>query len=70
LLHQQIGYDEKAKNWKEETPALMRINSVLENITDSTTLNIETIVKELDDEKTRNTEECTAGQNDCRGRYD
>jgi glutamyl-tRNA synthetase len=41
-------YDEKAaKNWKEETPALMReLISVLENITDFTTLNIETIVKD------------------------
>ncbi len=41
-------YDDKAsKNWKEETPALMQeLISVLEEITDFTTLNIETIVKD------------------------
>ena len=41
------SYDEKAsKNWKEETPALMqKLVEVLEEITDFTTLNIETIVK-------------------------
>jgi nondiscriminating glutamyl-tRNA synthetase len=42
------SYDEKAsKNWKEETPALMQeLISVLENITDFTSANIETIVKD------------------------
>jgi glutamyl/glutaminyl-tRNA synthetase len=42
------SYDEKAsKNWKEETPALMKeLISVLENIEDFTSANIETIVKE------------------------
>jgi glutamyl-tRNA synthetase len=41
-------YDEKAsKNWKEETPVLMQeLISVLEEITDFSTLNIETIVKD------------------------
>ncbi|MDD5149909.1 MAG: glutamate--tRNA ligase [Flavobacterium sp.] len=41
------SYDEKAsKNWKEETPALMQeLISVLSEITDFTSLNIETIVK-------------------------
>jgi len=41
------SYDEKAsKNWKEETPALMnQLVSVLENISDFTSDNIETIVK-------------------------
>ncbi|MGV1012823.1 MAG: glutamate--tRNA ligase [Flavobacterium sp.] len=41
-------YDEKAsKNWKEETPNLMQqLISVLENIGDFTSLNIETIVKD------------------------
>jgi glutamyl-tRNA synthetase len=41
-------YDEKAtKNWKEETPALMQeLISVLEEISDFTSLNIETIVKD------------------------
>lgn len=41
-------YDEKAsKNWKAETPALMQeLISVLENITDFTSLNVENIVKE------------------------
>ena len=42
------AYDEKArKNWKEETPALMQeLISVLSEITDFTSLNIETIVKD------------------------
>ena len=42
------SYDEKAsKNWKEETPALMQeLISVLGKITDFTSLNIETIVKD------------------------
>lgn len=42
------SYDEKAsKNWKEETPALMQeLISVLENIEDFTSANIETIVKD------------------------
>ncbi|MNL31709.1 Glutamate--tRNA ligase [compost metagenome] len=42
------SYDEKAsKNWKEETPTLMQeLISVLENIEDFTSLNIETIVKD------------------------
>jgi glutamyl-tRNA synthetase len=41
-------YDEKAiKNWKEETPTLMQnLISVLEDITDFTSFNIETIVKD------------------------
>jgi len=41
-------YDEKAsKNWKAETPALMQeLISVIEEITDFTSLNIETIVKD------------------------
>ncbi|UOK43129.1 MULTISPECIES: glutamate--tRNA ligase [Flavobacterium] len=41
-------YDEKAaKNWKEETPHLMQeLISVLENIGDFTSVNIETIVKD------------------------
>jgi len=41
-------YDEKArKNWKEETPALMQeLISVVEEITDFTSMNIETIVKD------------------------
>jgi glutamyl-tRNA synthetase len=41
-------YDEKAsKNWKTETPALMQeLISVLEEITDFTSMNIETIVKD------------------------
>ena len=41
-------YDEKAaKNWKEETPNLMQqLISVLENIGDFTSINIETIVKD------------------------
>ena len=41
-------YDEKAtKNWKAETPALMQeLISVLEEITDFTTQNIETLVKD------------------------
>ncbi len=43
-----ISYDEKAaKNWKEETPNLMQqLISVLENIGDFTSINIETIVKD------------------------
>ena len=43
-----IAYDEKAsKNWKAETPALMQeLISVLEEITDFTSTNIETIVKD------------------------
>ena len=43
-----ISYDEKTrKNWKEETPALMQeLISVLGEITDFTSLNIETIVKD------------------------
>lgn len=42
------AYDEKAsKNWKAETPALMQeLISVVEEITDFTSLNIETIVKD------------------------
>ena len=42
------SYDEKAaKNWKEETPNLMQqLISVLENIGDFTSINIETIVKD------------------------
>lgn len=42
------SYDEKAaKNWKEETPQLMQeLISVVENIGDFTSLNIETIVKD------------------------
>ena len=42
------SYDEKAtKNWKTETPALMQeLISVLSEITDFTSLNIETIVKD------------------------
>ncbi len=41
-------YDEKAcKNWKPETPALMQeLISVVEEITDFTSMNIETIVKD------------------------
>jgi glutamyl-tRNA synthetase len=41
-------YDEKAsKNWKEETPALMQeLISVVEEITDFNSINIETIVKD------------------------
>ena len=41
-------YDEKAKkNWKEDTPALMQeLISVLEEISDFTSVNIETIVKD------------------------
>jgi nondiscriminating glutamyl-tRNA synthetase len=40
-------YDEKAaKNWKEETPDIMRnVSSVLEGIEDFTSVNIETILK-------------------------
>ena len=43
-----IAYDEKAsKNWKAETPALMQeLISVLEEISDFTSLNIENIVKD------------------------
>ncbi|RTZ02247.1 glutamate--tRNA ligase [Flavobacterium sp. RSP49] len=42
------AYDEKAsKNWKVETPALMQeLISVIEEITDFTSMNIETIVKD------------------------
>ncbi|TRX01703.1 glutamate--tRNA ligase [Flavobacterium gawalongense] len=42
------SYDEKArKNWKEETPTLMEeLISVIEEITDFTSMNIETIVKD------------------------
>jgi glutamyl-tRNA synthetase len=42
------SYDEKAsKNWKAETPALMQeLISVLEEISDFTSVNIETIVKD------------------------
>ena len=42
------AYDEKAaKNWKEETPHLIQqLISVLENIGDFTSVNIETIVKD------------------------
>jgi glutamyl-tRNA synthetase len=42
------SYDEKAsKNWKEETPALMQeLISVLEEITDFTSLNIENLIKD------------------------
>ena len=41
-------YDEKAaKNWKEDTPHLIQqLISVLENIGDFTSVNIETIVKD------------------------
>ncbi|WP_426094200.1 glutamate--tRNA ligase [Flavobacterium sp. DSR2-3-3] len=43
-----IAYDEKArKNWKAETPALMHeLMAVVEEITDFTSMNIETIVKD------------------------
>ncbi|MFY7743589.1 MAG: glutamate--tRNA ligase [Flavobacterium sp.] len=42
------SYDEKAaKNWKEETPALMKkVIAILESIEDFTSLNIETILKD------------------------
>lgn len=42
------SYDEKAsKNWKEETPALMKeLISVISEITDFTSFNIETIIKD------------------------
>ena len=42
------AYDEKAiKNWKAETPGLMQeLISVLEGITDYTSVNIETIIKD------------------------
>ena len=42
-----ISYDEKAaKNWKEETPELMKkLITVLQSIEDFTSLNIENIVK-------------------------
>lgn len=42
------SYDEKAaKNWKEETPRLMQeLISVIENISDFTSVNIETVVKD------------------------
>ena len=42
------SYDEKAaKNWKEETPELMKqLISVIETISDFTSLNIETVVKD------------------------
>ena len=42
------SYDEKAaKNWKDETPALMQeLISILENVGDFTSINIETIVKD------------------------
>jgi len=42
------SYDEKAsKNWKEETPELMkRVSAELNNISDFTSLNIETLLKE------------------------
>ncbi|MBC5839328.1 glutamate--tRNA ligase [Flavobacterium muglaense] len=42
------AYDEKAtKNWKPETPALMtQLNTVLATITDFSSMNIETVVKE------------------------
>jgi len=42
------AYDEKAsKNWKDETPTLMQeLISVVEEITDFTSMNIETIVKD------------------------
>jgi glutamyl/glutaminyl-tRNA synthetase len=42
------SYDEKAsKNWKVETPSLMQeLISVIEEISDFTSLNIETIVKD------------------------
>ncbi|MBX9808222.1 MAG: glutamate--tRNA ligase [Flavobacteriaceae bacterium] len=42
------SYEDKArKNWKEETPALMQeLISVLSEITDFTSINIETIVKD------------------------
>ena len=44
-----ISYDEKAaKNWKEETPELMKqLIIVLNTIEDFTSINIETIVKEI-----------------------
>jgi glutamyl-tRNA synthetase len=43
-----VSYDEKAsKNWKEETPALMKqVIEVLESIEDFSSNNIETIVKD------------------------
>ena len=42
------SYDEKAaKNWKEETPALMKkVIAVLESIEDFSSMNIETLLKE------------------------
>ena len=42
------SYDEKAvKNWKEETPALMQqLISVIENIGDFSSENMETIIKD------------------------
>ncbi|MEO8515537.1 MAG: glutamate--tRNA ligase, partial [Flavobacterium sp.] len=42
------SYDEKAaKNWKEDTPNLMKqLITVLEGITGFTSVNIETVVKE------------------------
>ena len=42
------SYDEKAaKNWKEETPELMKqVIEQLQNIEDFTSLNIETLLKE------------------------
>ncbi len=42
------SYDEKAaKNWKEETPGLMQqLISVLENVGDFSSVNVETIVKD------------------------
>ena len=42
------SYDEKAaKNWKEETPELMRqVIEQLQNIEDFTSLNIETLLKD------------------------
>jgi glutamyl-tRNA synthetase len=42
------SYDEKAaKNWKEETPALMQqLIAVIETIEDFTSLNMETLIKD------------------------
>ena len=43
-----VAYDEKAtKNWKSETPTLMQeLITVIKEITDFTSINIETIVKD------------------------
>ena len=48
FFHAPTAYDEKAsKNWAAETPTLMQeLISVLENVEDFTSVNIETIVKD------------------------